>query len=104
MRKQAEDLKAISGTQPVRRQMLQTVLEFEQEFVRQRGDDPVLRREQADAQFDAAQIISEIGTNDGALDAYRRAARPLPGAARGRPAGRGPAALLRQQHQQRRLA
>ena len=73
MRKQAEDLKAISGTQPVRCQMLQTVLEFEQDFVRQRGDDPVLRREQADAQFDAAQIISEIGTNDGALDAYRRA-------------------------------
>ena len=24
-------------------------------------------------QFDAAQIISEIGTNEGALDAYRRA-------------------------------
>ncbi len=73
MRKQAEDLKAISGTQLVRRQMLQTALEFEQDFVRQRGDDPKLRREQADAQFDAAQIISEIGTNDGALDAYRRA-------------------------------
>ena len=74
MRQQSEDLRAISGTQQVRRQMLQTVLEFEQQFVRERGDDPKLRREQADAQFDCAQIASEIGTNDDALTAYRRAA------------------------------
>ena len=73
MRQQSEKLQTISGTQPVRREMLQTVLEYEEEFARQRSDDPRLRREQADAQFDAAQIASAIGTNDGALNAYRRA-------------------------------
>ena len=62
------------GHAAVRRQMLQTVLEFEQEFVRQHGDDPKLRREQADAQFDPPRFASEIGTNGDALTAYRRAA------------------------------
>jgi serine/threonine-protein kinase len=74
IRQLCENLSKISGTQPVRRQLLQTVLDYEEEFVRQRGDDPKLRRERAEAQFDAAQITAEIGTNADALTAYRRAA------------------------------
>ncbi|HVS37157.1 MAG TPA: serine/threonine-protein kinase [Gemmataceae bacterium] len=73
LRQLSEKLKTVAGTQPIRREMLQAALDYEEEFSRQHSDDPRLRREQADAQFDAAQITSEIGTNEGALIAYRRA-------------------------------
>jgi serine/threonine-protein kinase len=72
IKKLSDDLGKVPGNQAVRRRLLQTVLDYEQEFARQ-TDDPKLRRERADAQFDSGMILSEIGSNAEALVAYRRA-------------------------------
>ena len=73
LRQLSADLSKIPGTQPLRRQLLQTVLDYYQDFVNRR-DDPALRRERADAQFDSAEIVSDIGSRADALAAFRRAA------------------------------
>ncbi len=74
LRQLSADLSKIPGTQPLRCQLLQTVLDYYQDFVNRRGDDPGLRRERADAQFDSAEIISDIGSRADALAAFRSAA------------------------------
>ncbi len=77
--------------QGLRRRLLEVALEYYQEFIDQRGDDPSLRAELTASHLRVATILDEIGARADALAALERAwqiqqrppARP-PGADRGR--------------------
>jgi serine/threonine-protein kinase len=61
------------GLQPLRRRLLKEALGYYHEFLRQRGDDPALRAELADAYHRVAWITTEVGAKEEALDAHRQA-------------------------------
>src|SRR5262249_2056367 len=69
----ADELQRAPGLQPLRKKLLEAGLGYYQNFLKQRKDDPRLRRELADAQFDAARISGEIGSRVEAVKAYREA-------------------------------
>ena len=54
----------------LRGELLKTALAYYREFLRQRGGDPELRRELAEAQFRVGQIMRELGTADEAIAAF----------------------------------
>jgi tetratricopeptide (TPR) repeat protein/tRNA A-37 threonylcarbamoyl transferase component Bud32 len=60
------------GLQPVRRKLLQEALTYYKEFLRQRGDDPGLRAELADAYHRIAWITAEVGSKAEALAAHQQ--------------------------------
>jgi serine/threonine protein kinase len=69
--------------QGLRRKLLEVALEYYQEFIDQRGDDPSLRAELTASHLRVATILDEIGSRADALAALERAwqsqQRPGPG-------------------------
>src|SRR5205823_5685115 len=63
--------------EPVRRDLLQDALRFYQEFLRERGDSPVVRSEAASAYRRVGQIQVQLGQRDEGEEAYRQAAALL---------------------------
>ncbi len=63
----------LPGLQPLRKQLLESALQYYQEFVRQRGDDPALQAELAAAFFRVGKIAAEIGSKPKALTSFQRA-------------------------------
>jgi serine/threonine-protein kinase len=61
------------GTQPLRKKLLQTALDYYQGFLKQRHDDPALRAEVADAHLRVGDITSQIGSKPQALAECRQA-------------------------------
>jgi serine/threonine-protein kinase len=61
------------GLEPLQRELLQKAQAYFRKFLEQRGHDPALRHELAEASAALAQTIRLIGSPDEALDAYRRA-------------------------------
>jgi serine/threonine protein kinase len=73
--------------QGLRRRLLEEALDYYQEFIELRGDDPSLRAELVASQLRVATILDEIGSRDEALAALDRAGRLHPGPAADHPAG-----------------
>jgi serine/threonine-protein kinase len=67
------DLLDAPGLQPLRRELLDVALRYDQEFIKARGDDPALRRELASAWFRLAMITSEIESHVKSLDMLEKA-------------------------------
>jgi eukaryotic-like serine/threonine-protein kinase len=63
----------LPGLQPLRKQLLESALKYYQEFARQEGGDPALKKELAEAYFRVGSITEELGTPPEALVAFRRA-------------------------------
>jgi serine/threonine-protein kinase len=61
------------GLEPVRKDLLAQARDYFLEFVRQRGDDPNLRAELADAHFRLGYITAEIGDKEAAIAEYQQA-------------------------------
>ena len=59
--------------EPVRRDLLQDALRFYQEFLRERGDNPLVRSEAAKAYRRVGQIQVLLGQRDEGEEAYRQA-------------------------------
>jgi len=57
----------------LRQELLTTALKYYKSFANQRGHDPRLRRQLADAYFRVGEITQEIGPPDQALEAFRSA-------------------------------
>ena len=68
----------------LRRELLTSALDYYKEFVRQRGGDPQLRRELAEAHYRLGEIAGEIGTIAESIAAFE-AARPSGGSSRPAP-------------------
>ncbi len=57
----------------MRHELLEVALRYEQDFLKQRGDDPTLRNELASASFRVAFVTGEIKSKEEALPLYDRA-------------------------------
>ncbi len=57
----------------LRQELLNNALSYYKTFVKQRGDDPVLRRQLASAHFRVGEITKEIGSLGEAIEAFRSA-------------------------------
>jgi serine/threonine-protein kinase len=67
------DLQDSVGMRRLRGDLLKPALGYYQEFLRERGSDPKLRRELAEAQFRVGQIMRDIGKPEEALGPFRAA-------------------------------
>ncbi len=63
----------VPGLQPLRKELLQVALAYDQEFLQQRGQDPALKQEAAAAEFRIGTVIGEIGSKQEALAHFERA-------------------------------
>ncbi|WP_435011913.1 protein kinase domain-containing protein (plasmid) [Tundrisphaera lichenicola] len=54
----------VPGLQPLRGELLESALRFYREFLKERGDDPMLRAELAATQLRIGQIQTELGASD----------------------------------------
>jgi serine/threonine protein kinase len=54
----------------LRQELLETALTYYKEFIKQRSDDPQLRRELAEAHFHLGEIAAEIGTTDEVIQSF----------------------------------
>jgi serine/threonine-protein kinase len=61
------------GMQPLRNSLLQQALDYYQQFLAQRSDDPALRADVAQATFFAGRITETIATPEAALPYYQQA-------------------------------
>jgi serine/threonine-protein kinase len=68
----SEELAAFPGAQTLRKTLAETALRYYEQFLEQRGDDPALRREMAEAHVRVAQITSLVGSKPKALQAYEK--------------------------------
>ena len=57
----------------LRQELMESALRYYKDFINQRGDDPQLRRELAEAHFGLGEIAMEIGTTDEAINAFNAA-------------------------------
>jgi eukaryotic-like serine/threonine-protein kinase len=62
----------VPGLQPLRKELLESALQFYEGFLKQRSDDPGLQKDLAIAFAKVARITAEIGSKEKALDAYRQ--------------------------------
>ena len=69
----ADRLVEIPGTEPVRRDLLQSALAYYRQFVDEARDDPNLRRDLAVAHFKSGVIAAKLGAADDAIEQYNRA-------------------------------
>ena len=67
------ELSHVPQMEPVRRDLLQDALRFYQEFLREKGDNPVVRSEAARAYRRVGQIEFMLGQRDEAEEAYGQA-------------------------------
>jgi tetratricopeptide (TPR) repeat protein len=68
-----EEMSRSPGTQPFRRELLQSARQYYQDFIRRRGNDPTLREELADVHHHLAWITTETGSRAEALEVHRQA-------------------------------
>jgi tetratricopeptide (TPR) repeat protein/tRNA A-37 threonylcarbamoyl transferase component Bud32 len=68
-----EKLPKYPGTEPLRREILQDGLKYYQKFLADRGDDPLLQREVADAYDNVGWINAVVGSRAEALRAHEKA-------------------------------
>jgi len=61
------------GMQPLRQDLLQEALNYYQQFLKERGDDPTIQDELAMTHFRIGRITEQIDSPDVALASYRRA-------------------------------
>jgi serine/threonine protein kinase/tetratricopeptide (TPR) repeat protein len=83
-------LKNLPGMQPVRKELLESALNYYQGFVARHGDDPALKSDLADACSRLAGILEQVGSTREALKIHQQAGRLL-------------ADLHRSRHQDRKL-
>jgi serine/threonine protein kinase/tetratricopeptide (TPR) repeat protein len=69
----ADRLVEIPGTEPVRRDLLNSALAYYRQFVDEAADDPHLRRDLAVAHFKSGVIASKLGASEDAIEQYNRA-------------------------------
>jgi tetratricopeptide (TPR) repeat protein/serine/threonine protein kinase len=69
-----ERLKA-PGLQGLRIQLLQSALQFYQQFLKERGNDPTLRRELAGVYYKVGEIYRDLGQRAASNQSYARARR-----------------------------
>jgi tetratricopeptide (TPR) repeat protein len=65
----------VPGLEGLRIQLLQSALRFYQEFLKERGNDPTLRRELAGVYFKVGEIYRDLGQAAAATQAYAQARR-----------------------------
>jgi serine/threonine-protein kinase len=63
----------VPGLRPLRKELIESALKYYQAFVRERGDDPELRKELAAAYTRVGRITADLGSKEEALKAYRHA-------------------------------
>jgi tetratricopeptide (TPR) repeat protein len=63
------------GLSPLRAQLLQSALGFYQDFLKERSDDPALRKELAAVYFKVGQIYSDLGQRRPASQSFAQAQR-----------------------------
>jgi serine/threonine protein kinase/tetratricopeptide (TPR) repeat protein len=83
-----DDRLKVPGLQGLRVQLLQSALPFYQEFLKERGSDPTLRKELAGVYFKVGEIYRELGQQkaaDQSLNQARRLYEQLAAAAPGNP-------------------
>ncbi len=68
-----KEMREGQGLGPHRRELLQKAQAYYEKFLEERGQDPALRQELAEASAHLANITRQIGTPEEALNAYRRA-------------------------------
>jgi tetratricopeptide (TPR) repeat protein/predicted Ser/Thr protein kinase len=68
-----EKLAQFPGTEKIRRELLNSGLKYYQEFLKQRGDDPELQEEVADAYHQIGWIATAVGSRADALKAHEKA-------------------------------
>ena len=68
-----DDLMNQPGLQPVRLKLLTKALEFHEQMLADRDQDPAVRRDLALGYLRVAMLKRQMGTVNGALEAYRRA-------------------------------
>src|SRR5262249_24698612 len=61
------------GLQPLRKKLLEEALEYYENFLRQRGNDPDLLAEVAETYLRLGKILKEIGSDAEALTAFEKA-------------------------------
>jgi len=61
------------GMQPLRKRLLETARDYYQQFVRERGDNPHLRRELAKASLRLGLLVGDLGSSEEAIALARRA-------------------------------
>ncbi len=74
------------GLEAHRHRFLKDILDYYREFLRQRGDDPSLRADLAEASFRVGSLTAQIGDKRDAVEAFRYAKGLFEGLARGNPA------------------
>jgi serine/threonine protein kinase len=79
----------VPGLQPLRRDLLRSALNYYEDFVRQRGDDPTLKAGLAAGQLRLAKIQHELGARAPSEQTMRQALAMHELALRDRPADRG---------------
>jgi tetratricopeptide (TPR) repeat protein len=72
-RRVSEELRDTPSLQPLRKALLQDALTYYKSFLDRRGNDPTLRREQADTYQSMARVIHAIGSRAEARDAFEHA-------------------------------
>ena len=84
----------IPGLRPLRRELLESALSFYEDFLRRKGDDPSILADLAATQFRVGQILAELGEQEKASAALRRAVELYDKAMAARP---GDVAVLERQ-------
>jgi tetratricopeptide (TPR) repeat protein len=69
----ADRLVEIPGTEPVRRDLLESALAYYRQFVDEARDDPDLRRDISVAHFKSGVIASKLGAPEDAIEQYNQA-------------------------------
>jgi serine/threonine-protein kinase len=64
----------VPGLQPLRRDLLESARKYYQGFLEERGDDPTVRAEAAEAWYRIGFVTQVVGSREAALNALRRAA------------------------------
>ncbi len=72
-----EQLRHVRGMEPVRQALLEKALAFYLEFLKEKDDDPDMRREAARAHFRVGDINKLMGRHEEAQTAYRQALQVL---------------------------
>src|SRR5262245_28680704 len=63
----------VPGLQPLRKELLESARSYYQEFLRDRGDDPTVRAEAAEAWYRLGVITHDIGSHAEALEQLQKA-------------------------------
>ena len=85
----------VPGLQPLRKELLDSALEYYRDFLREHGDDSSVRKESAAASFRAGWITQMVGSDANAMESYRTAATLYEELVRAEPVPRSIGAIWR---------